>query len=169
MIFSEGRNNNYLVQGIFLTLGVIIVSFLTGGLLAPLVFIPIGLFIATNGLEVDTRKGRYRVYGSFYGWRFGRWYSFSQPTGLRIALSTENFNFVGYAGTGGYLPQMSGKSLTYNVFLETEQGEYLLFESLSYKFAQSIAQGLGQKMKVPITDSIAEKLRKRYMTKTVHN
>lgn len=164
MIFIEGRNNSYLIPGVFVTLGVVIVSFVSAGKLIPLILVPIGLFAAQNGLELDVSKKRYRVFGTFYGFRFGRWYSYSNPLAIRINLSSENHHFEGFVGggmPGAYLPKLSGKSLTYNVYLETDKGDCLLFESLSYKFAQKIAKGLQGRYQIELKDTIAEKLRNR--------
>lgn len=168
MEFTEGRNNNYLVHGVFTTLIIGILSMVTKGLLLPLLLIPIGLFAAKNGLEVDFYKKRYRIFGSFFGFHFGKWYSYQSPTKVILILSSENASLGGSVVLTGYFPKMSSKSLTYNVLIQTESGNHLLFESLSYRFAQTIAKSIAKKYEIGLEDKVAEKLRKRNVRKAVH-
>ena len=76
---SEGKTNNYLVQGVFVLFVVFVLVGLTP-IFSILFFIPglllfliaLFLFTASNGLEINPVEGKYRKYGKIGPVKFGQ-------------------------------------------------------------------------------------------------
>lgn len=63
-------------------------SFITGLVLLTVCMLVVGYFLDFQGIEIDTRNGKIRNYGSFWGLRSGEWYITEQFDQLRICQNS---------------------------------------------------------------------------------
>ena len=162
---SEGRTNNYLVQGVILMV-VVIILFVASNLVNSFIFIPTALlfivalflFAATNGLEIDPAKQKYRKYGKIGPIKFGSWNSFTEPTSATLMLHSSNAQ-KGNLPLMGKVTTLDSKALTYDIFVhDSIQKSILIYDFIEYKTAKKALAEIAQAFDIPVIDKVSEKL-----------
>lgn len=162
---NEGRTNNYLIHG----LGVMvptIVCFALAGVYGILFIIPafilfafaLMLFSATNGLELDAKKDRYRRYGKMINFKFGEWKPLSEPKSAVLQMHAANA-YKGMAPMVGRVATLDTKTLTYDIEITDAFGQqHIVYDFLDYKKAKVALKSIHENYEIPVQNKIAEKL-----------
>ncbi|MFT6502395.1 MAG: hypothetical protein ACJASQ_002521 [Crocinitomicaceae bacterium] len=163
---NEGRKNMYLIQGIFVLIigtvffvmgfsSMILLSFLG----AIIVALAVLMFTASNGLQIDTELNRYRQYANIGGYYNGGWTDFGLVESAQLVLTSENIYRAGMATQSRANSMSSSIIKTYDVqFILKSSKVITIFEFDKYKHAKQVLKKIEEKMEIPVSNQIAEKM-----------
>ncbi len=162
---NEGKNNSYLAHGVGLILLAGILVAIGANIhwafysVATLVFVlAIFLFGASNGVEFDTVKMRYRVYGKIGPRKTGIWKSISNPTVAILCIYVDNSS-KDLSMAMGFVTPTQEKITTFDLQIIDDLGQkHSIHDFLKYSIARKALQAVGEGFNIQTKDLIAEKM-----------
>jgi hypothetical protein len=135
-IISEGRSYAYLAHALFLAIGIAIAAVYLPIVLISLV-IPVGLFLASTGVEIDINGKRFRRYTKLFGVRRGIWLPADHFVSARLVEYRSGKRMLGVKRYG------YTSSKTFDILLINRSGEeFELNDFLDYENAVNCLQSL---------------------------
>lgn len=166
MKLEEGRTQDYLIHAFFIGLGglaliylslvnefngeplfnnfQILLAFFSGSVIVLFSFF---LARAKSGVEIDIESQTIRVYKTFLGRTFGRWYSLFGIVSAELKLTYESQQMMSRGGERSYTTR------TFDLYLINSAGQSSLFHNFTRQsIARDILKSLNDNFKIPIKD-----------------
>lgn len=163
LVFSEGKNLNYLIPVLLCGIASIIsfIFFFPLGIILAIASVLLG--IIESGLEFNAETMEFRRFKSLLGSSWGKWIKIPDPDSFHLYLSVESHSYrtpimstPAYYGRGS---TVQSKSITYDVKVYTKTDQWIdIYEFSSYKLALQLLKKLRELESFEVTDHIALKL-----------
>jgi len=159
---NEGRTGALALPGFVLVIAAILFVFISPVVSVVLVPIAICLFLVSTGIEMDPTRKTYRPYYGLFSWKMGAWKRFVPAQKVKLVLAIEQYGVTNWTRSGNQANSRSvEKTITYNIELETENGDVELFDFFSYKDAVKTMAGIGQILQIETEDQVQEIIENR--------
>lgn len=159
---NEGRSGALALPGFVLVIAAILFIFISPVVSIVLVPIAICCFLVSTGIELDSATKCYRPYYGLFSLKMGAWNRFVPAQKVKLVLAIEQYGVTNWTNSGTHVNNRSiEKTITYNIELETENGDVELFEFFSYKDAVKTMAGIGQILQIETEDQVQEIIENR--------
>ncbi len=159
---NEGRTGALALPGFVLVIAAILFVFISPVVSVVLVPIAICLFLVSTGIEMDSTRKTYRPYYGLFSLKFGSWKTFVPAQKVKLVLAIEQYGVTNWTNSGTKVNARSiEKTITYNIELETVNGDVELFDFFSYNDALKTMQGIGQILEIETEDQVQEIIENR--------
>lgn len=116
----------------------------------------------TEGIEFDRPNKKYRKYYALFSLKSGSWKKLPAANGVALIMNIRSFSVTRWLPSS---VRSSGsvreRILTFNIILESFNGQELLYEFYNYNHAKLALEAIGSILDVPSQDHVEVKINER--------